>query len=388
MRHWHRLVNFELCREPPYDGSRRGIMKRIRLLFGFGILAGSLLGQSPEASVPADPGMYVTTSQGVTKIIGQIVTFQRTGSLFVSGLTGGIKTRKVNVQLLGAHAQTVTDATPVFYFVPAKQEADTGVNAGDLVLIRLEEKSTRRQFEISAQGLWRGSSGISITHQVQLFRSEEKPGVYKVMASSSLKKGEYAMYVTRGNGLSPYVYDFSVENENVATRSTFQPQITPRRNTPDSASTDSVPQKAASEKAPEQIAAAPVSEPPAPKSDPPAAADASVPAPSSSEARPAAPVSSAVDVDEEPSIGAWFRGKLTDRHDGVEVFGVQRGGAVEDIGVKAGDFILAIDDHYVFTIQELHNEILSHPRGSRVGVRYRRRSLIYDAFINIGPHQP
>jgi hypothetical protein len=36
----------------------------------------------------------------------------------------------------------------MFYFVPPKQEAAAGVNAGDLILIRLEEKSQRRQFEI------------------------------------------------------------------------------------------------------------------------------------------------------------------------------------------------------------------------------------------------
>jgi hypothetical protein len=103
-------------------------MMRIRIVLGFGILAGSLLAQSQKGGFPGDPGMYVTTSEGVSKIIGQIVTFTRTGSLLVSGLTGGIKTRKENIQLLGAHAQTVTDATPVFYFVPAKQEADTGVS--------------------------------------------------------------------------------------------------------------------------------------------------------------------------------------------------------------------------------------------------------------------
>jgi hypothetical protein len=81
--------------------------------------------------------MYLVTANSTTKILGQIVTFKRSGSLAVSGLTAGIKTRKENVQLLGPHAQTVTDEKPVFYFIPAKQEADAGVNAGDLVLVRL-----------------------------------------------------------------------------------------------------------------------------------------------------------------------------------------------------------------------------------------------------------
>lgn len=361
----------------------RAFMNRIKLHFLFGILAISILAQSQQADVPTDPGMYVTTSEGVTKIIGQIVTFTRTGSLLVSGLTGGIKTRKENIQLLGAHAQTVTDSTPVFYFVPAKQQADTGVNAGDLVLIRLEEKSKRRQFEVGAQGLWRGSAGISITHQVQVFRSEEKLGVYKVMPTSSLTKGEYALYVTRGNGLAPYVYDFSVEGENIGTRSTYQPEIKARNDASVSIPANSVPQTATSEKNPKQIAAAPVSEQPAVRPNP--STDVAAAAANAVGNISAAPDAPEADVDTEPSIGAWFRGKLTTRHDGVEVSGVQQGGAVDDIGVKAGDFILAVDDHYVFTIQDLHNVLLSHSRGSRVGIRYRRHSLIYDTFIKTGP---
>jgi hypothetical protein len=185
-------------------------MKRFMLCFGIALLAGAALAQTPQPSIPAEPGMYVATQDTFTKILGQIVTFKRTGSLAVSGLTAGIKARKENVQLLGPHAQTVVDGKPVFYFIPAKQEAEAGVNAGDLILIQLEEKKERRQFEVGAQGLWRGSSGISLTHQIQLLRDEVKPGVYKVAPAVALAKGEYALYLTRGHGTEPYVYDFSV----------------------------------------------------------------------------------------------------------------------------------------------------------------------------------
>jgi S1-C subfamily serine protease len=91
------------------------------------------------------------------------------------------------------------------------------------------------------------------------------------------------------------------------------------------------------------------------------------------------------DYDAELSIGASFHGNLVSRHDGVEVSVVQKAGVLDEIGVKAGDFILAIDDHYVFTIQELHNELRAHQLDSRVAIRYRRRTLIYDTFIKIGP---
>lgn len=170
----------------------------------------SAAGASAENS-PSDPGMYVLAAGNFTKIIGQILDFTRSGSLLVSDLTAHIKTAKDNVQLLGPHAQTVTGSNPEFYFIPAKLEADAGVNAGDLILVRLEEKKERRQFEVGAVGAWRKSEGISLTHQIQLSRSEVKQGVYKISPASGLAKGEYGLYLKRGEGTAPYMYDFSVQ---------------------------------------------------------------------------------------------------------------------------------------------------------------------------------
>ncbi len=191
-------------------------MNRIVTCFGIATLVGIALAQTqqptPDPAIPSESGMYVAAGKGFTKILGQIVTFKRSGSLLASAATAGVKARKENVQLPGPHAQTVVDGKPVFYFIPAKQEAESGVNAGDLILIQLEQKKERRQFEVGAQGLWRGSSGISLTHQVQILRSEEKPGVYKVVPAAALSKGEYALYLQRGHGTEPYVYDFSVSD--------------------------------------------------------------------------------------------------------------------------------------------------------------------------------
>ncbi len=70
-------------------------------------------GQSRSTSdLPSDPGMYVASSAGFTKILGQILDFKRSGSLLVSDLTFHVKTAKINEQLLGAHAQTVTGTMP------------------------------------------------------------------------------------------------------------------------------------------------------------------------------------------------------------------------------------------------------------------------------------
>jgi len=194
------------------------MIKRIIVLLtlGAGLSAFSSAAQQLHTTLPTEPGLYATTANGFTKILGQIVTFNRTGSLLANRLTIGIVSAKGNVQLLGPHAETVLGVKPEFYFIPAKQEADAGGSAGDLVLIRLEiatPPGDRRQFEVGAKGAERASSGISITHQIQLLRSEVHSGVYKLIPAAALRRGEYALYLARGEGMAAYVYDFSVSED-------------------------------------------------------------------------------------------------------------------------------------------------------------------------------
>ena len=158
-----------------------------------------------NSTFPSEPGMYVQAGSDFKKVIGQIAQFTRTGSRLVSTATVGIKSAKANIQLAGPHAQTVVSPQPVFYFIPPKQEAAAGVNAGDFILIRLEEKPHRRQFEIAAAGLFRASAGISLTHQLQILRSEPKPGVYMITPAMELRKGEYALTL-RAERVWPLTY--------------------------------------------------------------------------------------------------------------------------------------------------------------------------------------
>jgi hypothetical protein len=257
----------------------------------------------------------------------------------VSNVTVGIKSQKENIQLLGPHAQTVVPAQPVFYFVPARQEADAGVNAGDLILVRLEEKSERRQFEIAAHGAWRSSSGISLTHQVQLSRSEVKSGIYKIVPAVALSRGEYALYLSRGEGMAAYVYDFGVQEAvSVAAREGAS-----------SRSSD------VSEVRPATVAST------QPRVD------------------PAAPR-----VFKDASIGVFCDGNPDVRHDGVTLTAVTAGGPADQAGIKAGDVILAINDHYLFTVGELREEIGRHEPGVKISVRYRRYSTIYEVSLVVG----
>jgi hypothetical protein len=304
------------------------------------LFAGTTLGQTLVVATPAEPGMYVEVSGGLTKVIGQIAEFKRSGSLLVSDITVGIKTRKENIQLLGPHAQRVVSAQPVFYFMPAKQEAEVGVNAGDLILIRLEEKPQRRQFEIAARGAWRSSSGISLTHQIQLLREEVNPGVYRIMPATELGQGEYALYLSRGEGMAAFVYDFGV-----------QPMHSPSP----------------------AAANLPPSRPP----DIRAAVD--VPKAVSASPDSGAPT--------KASIGTFFEGNPDVRHDGVVITAVTTDGPADRAGIKAGDVILAINDRYLFTIGELTHQVSQLQPGAKILVRYRRYATISEASVTVGTIQ-
>jgi hypothetical protein len=403
-----------------------------------------------SGGIPSEPGMYVQTASGFNKILGQIVAFKRSGSLLVSGLTAGIKTRKENVQLLGPHAQTVVDGQPVFYFIPPKGEAEAGVNAGDLILIHLEEKAKRRQFEIGAQGAWRSSSGISITHQIQLFRSEAKPGVYTLTPATEVGKGEYALYLIRGEGTQAYVYDFSVSSrccglsrhpDKSETLSVVQSSAaagTATATKTDNASSglgtaitngSNIPRSA---EAPAEISSDPVGadieidgsfvgstpssvgivagehtlriskngykswertlksstgnvkiaavlEPLSPAGPALSGVIASTSTIRGSEAAPNPTTGLPEDL-----IGVWFTGNPTVRHDGVEVAGVQPKGPADNIEIKPGDVIVAIDGHFLVTIEELRAELLRHAVGKPLAIRYRHGRLTSENYLILG----
>jgi len=168
---------------------------------------------SPQKVLPNEPGMYLMVAYEYTKILGQAVAFERTGSRLVSGLTLHIKAAHNNIQLPGSTAQTITGAEPVFAFVPSQHETENGVTAGDLLLIKLEVHGDRRQIEIAAGGAGRGSAGVSITHQLAATRTDLASGKYEIRPAGPLNLGEYALFLQRGEGLPALLYDFSVRKD-------------------------------------------------------------------------------------------------------------------------------------------------------------------------------
>jgi S1-C subfamily serine protease len=72
------------------------------------------------------------------------------------------------------------------------------------------------------------------------------------------------------------------------------------------------------------------------------------------------------------------------RHDGVEISGVQPKGPADNIDIRPGDVVLAIDAHYLFTIDEVRAELLRYRPGARLLIRYRRNQFISENYLILG----
>jgi hypothetical protein len=125
----------------------------------------------------------------------------------------------------------------------------------------------------------------------------------------------------------------------------------------------------------------------------PTAPSVSAPATSSAtaivtDAPPVAPVTSTVPTNaNEGSLGAYSDQKPTVRHDGVTLSHVAVGGPSDKAGIMEGDVLLAIDGHYIYTVDEMNGELRRHKVGEHVSIRYRRFQFSSEAVVILGQPQ-
>ena len=99
----------------------------------------------------------------------------------------------------------------------------------------------------------------------------------------------------------------------------------------------------------------------------------------------APPRNSSADTTAEARIGIWFTGNPTAKHNGLEISGVRTNGPADNIDIKAGDVIISIDGHFLYTVNELRAELLRHGDGARLAIRYRHDRLTFDNYLSLSP---
>lgn len=287
--------------------------------------------KEPEAaSSTTEVGVYLFRNGRRTEVQPEIVNWQ-TGGVLKNVATLGIVKGDRNGKVVRSKSPTQTTSPLEFLIITLE-----GTSVEEYQLLRLHEKSNRREFRSVTGGILHVSGGAQ---RDEVAFQPEKIGnrTWKV-AIPNLPNGEYGFLPpgveSASISASGKMYTFGV---------TAEGRAQPSRSVSESQQS--------------------VEEPITTHRTPPAQAVA------------------------QGTIGASSDDNPTIRHDGIALSLVVAGGPADQAGMRAGDVVLAIDDHYLYTGQEMNDEILRHKPGTRITVRYRRYRTISEASVVVGTAQ-
>jgi hypothetical protein len=296
--------------------------------------ASALAPISPVASdtgLPENAGVYVVLRGKPTEMEPEVVNWQ-TGGVAKSWATLSLVKGDLNGKVVKPNSPTRLTAPLEFLIKPIE-----GTSVTEYQLLRLHQKGNRREFRSVTGGVLHQSGGAQ--RDEMPFESAKIGNQLWRVRVDSLQTGEYGFLAPGTSSVSisasGKMYTFGVIEGDPAGAPSHVAQDGGR-------------------------------------------ADASGSSPGSA---PAPPVFS------DATIGVSTEGNPNLRRDGITLAGVTLGGPAGQAGLRTGDVILAIDDRYLFTAEELNNEIHHHKPGTRVAVRYRRYSTIYDTYLTVGTAQ-
>jgi hypothetical protein len=144
---------------------------------------------------PPEVGVYWKNSNAFVLIEGQAISQAKVGGKAGSMFTYGMRNEHWDAYLNGPQSKNIiNDRQPVFYlYVP------DGGSASDFVLITLEKKGNRREFQIgSFGGITGGKSGVKRDKEVAFTAEHAGIRTYKIKLDASMKPGEYAFFMGTG----------------------------------------------------------------------------------------------------------------------------------------------------------------------------------------------
>jgi len=146
---------------------------------------------------PPEVGVYWRDQGRFVLVQGQAVANAKAGGRAGSMFTNGLRNQHWDATIEGPTSRNVVrDRIPVFYlYVP------DGTDSSDYVLLRLNKKGNRREFQIgSFGGISGGKSGVQREKEVAFHAEHVGIRMYKLTLENALKPGEYGFFM--GTGIS------------------------------------------------------------------------------------------------------------------------------------------------------------------------------------------
>jgi len=146
---------------------------------------------------PPEVGVYWRDVGKFLLLQGQLVTNTKAGGKAGSLFTYGLRNQHWDATIEGPTSKNVIrDPKPVFYlYVPE------GTDSSDYVLLKLNKKDNRREFQVgSFGGVSGGKSGVQKDKEIPFHAEHLGIRVYKLTLDNALKPGEYGFFM--GTGIS------------------------------------------------------------------------------------------------------------------------------------------------------------------------------------------
>jgi len=144
---------------------------------------------------PPEVGVYWKDGAKFILIQSRTLTQAKVGGRAGSFFTDGMRSEHWDATIDGPTSlNRLKDRRPVFYFYVAD-----GVTASDYVLIKLEKKNDRREFQVgSFGGVTGGKSGVKKEKEIPYAAEHIGIRTYRITLDSDLKPGEYAFFMGTG----------------------------------------------------------------------------------------------------------------------------------------------------------------------------------------------
>lgn len=171
---------------------------------------------------PQEVGVYWKDGYSFIRVEGETISQAKVGGRAGSMFTYGMRSEHWDAYVNGPTSRNrVKDRRPLFYlYVP------DGDSASDFVLIKLEKKGNRREFQVgSFGGVTGGKTGVKRDKEVPFQAEHVAVRTYRLTLDGDLKPGEYGFFMgtgqqtmmaggsgssRSGGSASGRIYDFTV----------------------------------------------------------------------------------------------------------------------------------------------------------------------------------